>query len=90
MLPNPLNLPRVVCDHVLGEEHSHPHRMVCGVFVMVAGVSLAKTGHAIDSVAWLITADVLGYSLHGLGFAPYVEYLLSRNAAHHQQPPTND
>lgn len=80
-----LNLPKIIADHLLGEDHPHPHRMVVGVFVMTTGVAIAKSGHAIDATAWLITADVIGYAVHGLGFTPYLEWLIQGTKAQGEQ-----
>lgn len=64
-----LNVARPICDHLLGEEHTHHHRMMIGTFVMTVGVTIAKVaGHN----------DIMVVAVHGLGLTPFVEYLLSQ------------
>lgn len=70
-----LNLPRAICDHLIGERHTIVHRMICGALVMITGVAVAHTATLLPAGADL-TADLLGYLIHGLGATPYVEAMV--------------
>ncbi len=71
-----LNVARPICDHLLGEQHTHHHRMMIGTFVMTVGVTIAKVaGHN----------EIIGYAVHGLGLTPFVEYLLAQIAGHKEE-----
>jgi hypothetical protein len=74
-----LNVPKKICDHLLGEEHPQEHRMVVGVFVMTTGVLVANSAHYLDIVIWHIFVDVIGYAIHALGFTPYIEWIILKS-----------
>jgi hypothetical protein len=76
MVLHNVNLPRVLCDHMLGEHHSTKHRMLVGTMVMVCGVMIAKlTSHATYEI-FEIVGDLTGYLVHGVGAVPYVDALV--------------
>lgn len=70
------NVPRIVCSHMLGDTHSHAHRMSVGAVVMIAGVGIAKSvGHShYELIA--ASGDLLGYLVHGAGAVPYVDWFM--------------
>ena len=74
-----LNLPKVICLHVIGKKHSKFHRQCCGVMVMAAGVFVAEIlgaiCHELGPVAHAGTfmCNVIGYGLHGAGLVPFIE-----------------
>lgn len=71
-----INLPRHVCDHLFGERHGALHQMVAGVCVMACGVAIAKhAGHSGSEFVEFF-GDALGYGVHGLGLAPFIEHLM--------------
>jgi len=71
-----VNVPRVVCEHLIGEQHSHKHRMAVGGFVMVCGVYIAKMAAHCHFAAVEMGADLFGYLVHGVGAVPYVDALV--------------
>ena len=71
------NLPRVVCQHLIGDNHGPHHRMVAGVGVMAVGVAIAKVGGDVHAFGFHYLADMLGYLVHGIGCVPFVEYLVA-------------
>ena len=71
-----VNVPKHICHHCLGKEHTHKHRMVVGTMVMVIGVGIAQAGHHVEPYIISFTMDLTGYAVHGLGLAPFVEKLL--------------
>jgi hypothetical protein len=87
------NVPRFICDHVIGTGHSTKHRIICGVFMGFCGIALAKEGLAaiphelhVFSFKWLnvilmvmlhLSIDFVGYGIHGLGLVPLFEHLQS-------------
>lgn len=71
-----LNVPRHLCAHALGENHTIPHRMCVGLVIMVCGVMIAKAAHVFEYYALQVVVDTLGYSVHGLGLTPFLEHLL--------------
>lgn len=75
-----VNLVGIVCDHVLSENHSHLHRVVAGVLVAMVGVLIAHNlGHS-HNQAIAVAGDGVGYTLHGLGIAPILDWLIVRSA----------
>lgn len=76
MILHNANVPRVLCDHMLGEQHTTKHRMVVGTLVMVCGVMIAKfTSHAPYEILE-VAGDLTGYLVHGVGAVPYVDALV--------------
>lgn len=72
MVLHHVNVPRMLCDHMLGEKRSTHHRMAVGTVVMVCGVLIAKaTSHAAYELV-----EVAGYLVHGVGAVPYVDALV--------------
>lgn len=79
------NVPRVLCDHMLGEHHTSKHRMLTGSIVMLAGVMIAKlTSHAAYEVLE-VGGDLLGYLIHGIGAVPFVDHLIQTVRASAQE-----
>ncbi len=70
-LARAVNLPLLVGDHILGENHHPFHRISIGVIIMIIGVSIAKIHSPITIVTILI--DGTGYTLHGIGAIPIIE-----------------
>jgi hypothetical protein len=61
-----------LCNHLLGEDHSHGHRMIVGIMIMFLGVVVAKSGSPI-LILHCIT-ETIGFGLHALGAVPFIEY----------------
>ena len=74
---NPLNLAHWICEHIMGKEHTHAHRIIVGIVIMFLGVITSKLGTA--SVILHYIADCAGYFIHGVGAIPIVEYLIAQS-----------
>lgn len=74
-----LNLPKIICSHVIGKGHSKYHRRWCGVGVMAVGVVVAEfLGMACHELgafshAGMFVCNIIGYGLHGIGLVPFIE-----------------
>lgn len=88
-----LNLPKIICNHTIGKNHSYTHRMRCGVLVMMIGVAISKSAAHIPhtSTIWIMkiiffvshyAVDAVGYFIHGVGALPIVEKLLGHEDNH--------
>lgn len=71
---NPLDLPRVICHHIVGEHHTIAHRMVVGVVIIFVGTSIAQI-HTVYAVVNLFN-EAFGFVMHGIGSLPIVELVL--------------
>jgi hypothetical protein len=69
-----LNIPRMICDHVVGENHHLHHRLKCGVMLMTVGVLIANV-HA-DIMLINIVSEGFGYTLHAVGAMPILETVM--------------
>lgn len=67
MVLHNINVPRVLCDHMLGEHHTARHRMLTGTFVMIIGVMIAKIAAHTHYEIVEIAGDLAGYLVHGVG-----------------------
>lgn len=75
VVPPLLDLPRALCNHLIGEHHTLGHRMFVGVIVMVCGVGVAHTATVLPEAAGFV-ADLTGYLIHGIGATPFVEAMM--------------
>lgn len=66
-------LPKVICNHVLGENHSFEHRCFVGLIVALFGVIIAITAGEFHSKAIHVVGDFTGYALHAIGLFPFIE-----------------
>jgi hypothetical protein len=74
--PNPLdliNVPKKICNHIVGKDHTLIHRITVGTLVMGVGVLVAKI--ETDIMIIHVFFDGLGYLLHGIGAIPIVEQI---------------
>lgn len=69
------NLPREICNHLHGEDHTVAHRMWVGFVVMAGGVLLAHTASGFPHFI-AVAIDMTGYGIHALGATPFIEWLL--------------
>ena len=70
-----LRLPlTILCDSVLGQGHSHRHRMVMGSAVMAAGYVVSHTLHFELSLINAV-CEIGGSTIHAIGAVPFVELL---------------
>lgn len=72
-----LNVPRSLCEHLVGEHHSTGHQMAAGTVVMLVGVGIAYMGGQWHNIVWHFVCDGVGYAVLGLGAVPFIEYLIS-------------
>ncbi len=79
------NLPKHICNHVLGENHTKAHRMGAGMIVMVIGVTVAKSCANIHFLNLHFIADLIGYGIHGLGLTPFIEHLAEQGKHHEEE-----
>lgn len=83
-----VNLPRIICQHMLGKDHKVHHRMTAGVTLMFIGVMIAQGGHLVEIVVIKATIDLIGYSFHGLGLVPFLEWLMEQDKD--EPPPSGE
>jgi hypothetical protein len=66
------NIMMMLCNHIVGTQHTRTHRRIAGLIFMVIGVYIA--GYCQSTVIlFKITGDVVGFGLHGIGLMPYIE-----------------
>jgi hypothetical protein len=70
------DLPKKICHHMVGEDHTPIHRMSVGAVIMVIGVSIAKVDASGMYHVFHYAFDVVGYVLHGLGTVPFINSLI--------------
>lgn len=76
-----LNLPRWICHHMVGEQHTCKHRLAVGMVVIFAGVGIAFVGgHFHHNLPLALFLDAVGYLVHGIGALPFVELVLAEKA----------
>lgn len=85
-----INLMYVICDHLVGEDHSSLHRKIAGVVVMATGVIIAKSGHFIPFECGEYICDGVGYLVHGIGAVPFVESIVAFTTVAAVAPKEND
>ncbi len=68
-----IDMSKTVCDHLIGSHHTHMHRITAGSVIMIIGVTIAKSGHAIPFILLEYVVDIVGYLIHGIGAIPIIE-----------------
>lgn len=67
-----INLAKVLANHLFGRRHTDKHRKICGIVVMIAGVSIAKLSVLINYNIVHFMGDGIGYAIHGIGLSPFL------------------
>ncbi len=52
--------------------------LLAGAAVMILGILIAHYGQVAGPLAWKVFTDTIGYSLHAVGFVPFLEWLLAK------------
>lgn len=68
-----INLSKYICNHLVGENHTHNHRIFAGVIIMILGVGLVKVTALIDIGLVHFIGDIAGYCIHGVGAIPIIK-----------------
>lgn len=80
-IAQPINLPRIICNHVVSKEHSLKHRKIVGVVIMIVGVVIMIVGVVMAKGFFLpiglevvhVVCECTGFGLHALGAVPWIE-----------------
>ena len=72
------NVPQMICIHLLGEKHTHKHRIAVGICIMIAGIAIAKLSVLAPWAIIHFSGDLVGYTMHGLGSIPIVDHLTKK------------
>ena len=65
-----VNVPKTICTHLVGSNHSKYHHMGVGTVLIATGVIISSLGEG--TVLHLLTEGV-GYMIHGFGTVPFIE-----------------
>lgn len=65
-----IHVTKIICNHVMGKNHSINHRVVVGIIFIYSGVLIA--GFFQSGILHIIF-DGVGYCVHGIGSIPLVE-----------------
>lgn len=66
-----VNVPRFICDHLVGELHTRRHRQMTGIFLISVGVAIM---HITQGV--FIIEDIglgIGGGIHAVGLIPFID-----------------
>jgi hypothetical protein len=73
-----INLSQYICNHLLGKEHTHGHRIIVGLVIMIAGLTfsdgLVSVVSSIRFLEFLIRG--IGGVIDGVGAVPIIEYVI--------------
>lgn len=72
------NLIHLLLDNLLGNEHTHAHRIGFGAFVMAFGVAVAHFFAAAEIEIFRMAADGVGYLIHAIGAMPVADYMVGK------------
>lgn len=71
-----LNVAKKISNNLVGENHTHVHRMMVGSAIMILGVLVAFSATGTHVVIHIFL-DMLGYGIHGIGAVPFVDYFIT-------------
>lgn len=75
-----INIMHPICNAVFGKGHTLAQRLIVGTLVALIGVGVAKwSGHSTNAVVGHL-GDMVGYGMHALGLAPFIEWMAERYA----------
>jgi hypothetical protein len=80
------NLPRIICVHLIGEDHTIHHRMGVGVIVMVIGVIITRCTGGVYMLHFV--GEIVGQAIHGFGTIPFGEALVAHADKIRNKTPT--
>jgi hypothetical protein len=66
-----------ICEHLFGKNHTHGHRIIVGVVIMLVGVTISKGAMMFEGIIVHYLMDAVGYGIHGIGLAPTLEYIIA-------------
>lgn len=71
-----LNVPRLVCIHLIGEKHTHIHHLIVGAFFIIIGLVVMEGAHSIQYA--LISRGFEGVSnvVQAVGATPIIEAVI--------------
>lgn len=67
-----MDISKTIAKHLCGEDYTHHHRQVIGVFVMIGGVALVKLTGLTEIFVIEFFGDIFGYTIHGIGAIPFI------------------
>lgn len=77
---------KIVCNHLIGDNHTKTHKLTIGAFIMIIGVTISKSIIFLGEGSFIIIiVDGIGYLIHGIGAVPYVEIVLKLSRNEHPQ-----
>lgn len=72
---NKVNLPYILCDHLLGENHKLYHRLILGTMIILAGAGLILIN---STSAALVITHTAGVIIDGIGVIPWLELVIQQ------------
>lgn len=70
-----INLAQWICNHLVGKEHTHGHRIFVGSIIMVIGLWIGDVFVPPIHILALITKG-FGGIVDGIGLVPIIEYAI--------------
>ena len=70
-----INLAQFICNHLVGKEHTHGHRIFVGFIIMIIGLWIGDAFVPPIHILALITKG-FGGIVDGVGAVPIVEYAI--------------
>lgn len=73
-----VNVSKVICNHLIGKEHSHGHRILVGVVITILGLVIGETFGSVSLFPHIILLSIKGIGgiVQGVGAVPIVEFLI--------------
>lgn len=82
-----MDVPKMICVHLIGEEHTLHHRIGVGLIMMTVGVLISKFAEG-GYYFIRICGDICGYAIHGIGTIPIGEALVRKATNIKNRTPT--
>jgi len=70
-----IDIPRIICIHLIGEDHTLHHRMGAGIIMMTIGVVISHLTGDIYIIHYI--GEIVGFGVHGIGTIPFGEALVA-------------
>lgn len=70
-----INLPRVICMHLVGAKHTGLHRKIVGIIIMTCGVGVVHVFSLFHIEIVQFMGETVGAAIHGTGLIPFLQSL---------------
>lgn len=82
-----IDVSRHISNHLVGHNHTHVHRKIVGIFIIIIGYTIMKIVLIVDYMFIHILGELIGISIHGIGLIPFTSAVEHKNSPQEEGKP---